>query len=91
MGWVHWGAELVLQDLPGPSIARHASLGCPLVGAHLKADHTLAFFELFISEVPLVFLGFPAHSHRDLYIRDLLVTFFVLFFLQRFGVNVSYS
>lgn len=58
-------AALVLQDLSGPPITRHASLRCPLVGAHLKANHTLPLLELFIRELPPVFLWFPAHSQTD--------------------------
>ena len=54
---------VVVDDLPGSSVARHSSLRCSCIRAHLQADDVFAFSQLFVWEVSSVLLGLPAHTH----------------------------
>lgn len=53
---------VVVDDLPGSAVARHSSLRCSCICAHLQADDVFAFGQLFVWEVSSVLLGLPAHT-----------------------------
>lgn len=56
-----WLSGVVVDDLPGSSVAGHAGLRCSFVCAHLQADDIPAFAQLLLGEIPPVLLGLPVH------------------------------
>lgn len=58
---------IIVDDLPGSSVACHSSLRCSFICAHLQADDISAFGQLFLWEISPVLLGLPApmqtHTH----------------------------
>lgn len=59
------GSGVVVDNLPGSPVTRHAGLRCSFVRSHLQADDISAFGQLFFREVSPVLLGFPAQTHRQ--------------------------